>query len=183
MSNNSSILNNSVWHKYTVSVLQTAPFQTIQFSICTQFQYQKTVLFATIQFSICTLFSSIWPLYRTLSDATTPCKSGPGSDGNKEVLRISKSSSTNGTLPSDRLVAYPGHSSVEFLPLCRDAVGVFYRNRRLGSVYSEAEFKGIEAKCTIFTINSRYSHVRNRHKMFITIEHIKNIGISKFENT
>ena len=28
-----------------------------------------------------------------------------------------------------------------------------------------------------------YGHVRNRHIMFITIEHIKNIGISKFENT
>ena len=26
-------------------------------------------------------------------------------------------------------------------------------------------------------------HVRNRHIMFITLEHIKNIGISKFENT
>ena len=38
-------------------------------------------------------------------------------------------------------------------------------------------------RCTIFTINARYSHVRNRHIMFITIEHIKNIGISKFENT
>ena len=28
-----------------------------------------------------------------------------------------------------------------------------------------------------------YGHVRNRHVMFITIEHIKNIGISEFENT
>ena len=28
-----------------------------------------------------------------------------------------------------------------------------------------------------------YGHVRNRHIMFITIEHIKNIGISIFENT
>ena len=28
-----------------------------------------------------------------------------------------------------------------------------------------------------------YGHVRNRHVMFINIEHIKNIGISAFENT
>ena len=28
-----------------------------------------------------------------------------------------------------------------------------------------------------------YGHVRNGHIMFITIEHIMNIGISKFENT
>ena len=28
-----------------------------------------------------------------------------------------------------------------------------------------------------------YGHVRNGHIMFITIEHIKNIGISEFENT
>ena len=28
-----------------------------------------------------------------------------------------------------------------------------------------------------------YGHMRNRHIMFITIEHIKNIGISEFENT
>ena len=29
----------------------------------------------------------------------------------------------------------------------------------------------------------KYGHVRNKHIMFITIEYIKNIGISKFENT
>ena len=28
-----------------------------------------------------------------------------------------------------------------------------------------------------------YGYVRNKHIMFMTIEHIKNIGISKFENT
>ena len=28
-----------------------------------------------------------------------------------------------------------------------------------------------------------YGHVRNKHRMFITIVHIKNIGISEFENT
>ena len=28
-----------------------------------------------------------------------------------------------------------------------------------------------------------YGHVQNRHVMFITIDYIKNIGISEFENT
>ena len=49
----------------------------------------KTVLFQTIQFSISTQFSSIQPIDRTLSGATTtPGQSGPGSGGNKGVPRI-----------------------------------------------------------------------------------------------
>ena len=70
----------------------TVLFQTIQFSISTQFKCQN-VLFQTIQFSISALFSSIWPIRRALSDATTPSQSGPGSDGNEEVLCITQSSS------------------------------------------------------------------------------------------
>ena len=57
--------------------------------------------------------SSIWPIDRTLSGATTPGQSGPGSDGNEGVLRISQSSSIAGTSPSDCLVSYPGHSLEE----------------------------------------------------------------------
>ena len=34
--------------------------------------------------------SSIWPIDRTLSSATTPDKSEPGSDGNEGVLHIPK---------------------------------------------------------------------------------------------
>ena len=45
-----------------------------------------------------------------ISGATTPGQSGPGSDGNKGVVRIPQSSSTAGTSPSDCLVSYPGHS-------------------------------------------------------------------------
>ena len=48
-----------------------------------------------------TLFSSIWPIDRALSGATTPGKSGPGSDGNDGVLHIPQSSSITGTSPSD----------------------------------------------------------------------------------
>ena len=51
----------------------------------------KTVLFQTIQFSISTQFTCqiIWPQDKTLSDATTPGLSGPVSDGTEGVLGIS----------------------------------------------------------------------------------------------
>ena len=69
----------------------------------------KTVLFQTIQFSINTQFSSIWPIDRTLSSTTNPGQSEPGSDGNKEVLHIPQSSSITGASSSDCFVSYPGH--------------------------------------------------------------------------
>ena len=50
----------------------------------------------TIQLSISRQFSSIWPIERTLSGATTPGQSGPGSNGNKGVLCIPQSSSITG---------------------------------------------------------------------------------------
>ena len=78
---------------------KTVPFQTIQFSISTQFICQ-TVLFQVIQFIISTQFSSIWPMDRTLSRATSPGQSEPGSDSNKGVLHIT------GTSPSDCLMLY-----------------------------------------------------------------------------
>ena len=49
--------------------------------------------------------SSIWPIDRTLSDATTPGQSGFGSDGNEEALYIPQSSSITQTSPSDSLVS------------------------------------------------------------------------------
>ena len=80
------------------------------------FLYIWTVLFQTIQLSISTQFSSIWPIDRILSGATTPDQSGPESDGNKEVLRIPQGFSINGTSPSDCLVSYPEHSLGESFP-------------------------------------------------------------------
>ena len=53
--------------------------------------------------------SSIQPIDRTLSGATTPGQSGPGSGCNEGVLRIPQSSSIAGASPSDCLVSYPGH--------------------------------------------------------------------------
>ena len=49
----------------------------------------------------------------TLSVATTPGRSGPGSHGNEGVLRILQSSSIIGTSPSNCLVSYTGHSLEE----------------------------------------------------------------------
>ena len=57
-----------------------------------------------------THFSSIWPIDRTLSCATTPSQRECRSDGNKGVLRIPQSSSITGSSPSDCLVLYPGRS-------------------------------------------------------------------------
>ena len=50
------------------------------------------------------------PWIGPLSGAITPGQSGPGSHGNKGVLRIPQSFSITGTSPSDCLVSYPGHS-------------------------------------------------------------------------
>ena len=53
--------------------------------------------------------TSIWPIDRAFSGATTPCENGPGSDGNEGVHRIPQSSSTDGASPSDCLASYTGH--------------------------------------------------------------------------
>ena len=89
----------------------------------------KTVQFQTIQFSISTHFSSIKPIDRALSGATTPGQRGLESNGNEGVLRIPQSSSITGSSPLDYLVSYP---LVEGLPLCREKVGVFNSPNRLG---------------------------------------------------
>ena len=62
------------------------------------------------QFSLELYAYTIWPIDWTLSGATTPDQSGPGSDGNEGVLRIPKSSSITEASPSDCLVSYLGHS-------------------------------------------------------------------------
>ena len=61
--------------------------------------------------SICIIFQcSIWPIDSTLSGATTLGLSGPGSNGNKEILSIPQSSIITGSSPSNGLVSYLGHS-------------------------------------------------------------------------
>ena len=99
-----------------------------------QFKFQ-TVLYQAIQFSIITQFSSSWTIDRILSGATTSGQSGPGNYRNEEVLRIPQNISITGTSPSDFLVSYPLHSLVG-LPLCKEAIGVFYSSSRLGEMQS-----------------------------------------------
>ena len=50
----------------------------------------KTVIFQTIQFSISTQFSFILTIDRTLSSATILVPSKPGSDGNKGYSKFPK---------------------------------------------------------------------------------------------
>ena len=68
--------------------------------------------------------SSIQPIDRTLSGATTLGQSGPGSDGNEMVLRILQSSSIIEASPSYYLVSYPGHiwGGLTSLQSSRDSV-------------------------------------------------------------
>ena len=113
-----------------IQLSQTVQIQTIRFSIsivfvCTQLNV-KTVLFQVIQFGISLQFSSIWPIDRSLSGATTPSQSGSVNNGNERVLYIPQSFSITGTSPSDCLVSYPGYTLVGVLPLYREAVVVFY---------------------------------------------------------
>ena len=65
--------------------------------------------------------TSIQPIDKTLSGATTPDQGGPGIDVNEGVLHISQSSS------SDCLVSYLGHS-----------LGESYQSAEMLSVYSAA---------------------------------------------
>ena len=63
----------------------------------------------------------------TLSGATTPIQSGPGSDGNKGVLCIPQSSSITEASSSVCLVSYLGH-----------LLGKSYPSAEMQSVYSAA---------------------------------------------
>ena len=56
------------------------------------------------------LNSSIWPIDRTLSGATTPGQIEAGSDSKEGVVSIPQSSRINGASPSDGLMSYLGHS-------------------------------------------------------------------------
>ena len=69
----------------------------------------QTFLFLTIQFSISHFLCTIWLLDRTLSGATTPSQSGPGSNGNEGILHISQNSRI-GVSPSDGFVPYPDNT-------------------------------------------------------------------------
>ena len=83
-----------------VSISKTVPFLTIQF--CQNSISKNSVLY---KYAV----SSIQPIDRTLSGATTLGQSGLGSNDNEGVFLIPQSSSLTGTAPSDCLVSYPGY--------------------------------------------------------------------------
>ena len=68
----------------------------------------------------------IWPIDRTLSNATTLSQSGPGSNDNEGVLPILQSSNA-GISSSDGLVSYLEHS-----------LGESYPSAKMQSAYSTA---------------------------------------------
>ena len=76
----------------------------------------NTFLFQTIQFSISTQFSYILPIGRTLSGATTSGSSGLGSDNSKGVRHIPQISIITEALPLDYSVTYTGNSLEESYP-------------------------------------------------------------------
>ena len=65
----------------------------------------QTILFQTIQFSIITQLSSIRHIDRTLSGATAPGQSEPGSDSKEGVLEAISLQKPQ----EDCLVSYQGH--------------------------------------------------------------------------
>ena len=108
-------------------------------SIYTQLK-DHTVLSLTIQFRIShfllTVYisnTSIRPIDKTLSGATTTGLCGPGTNGNEGVLPIPLSSSITEASPSNCFVSYTGHPLAALLPLYKDAIDVFYSPSRLGS--------------------------------------------------
>ena len=96
-------------------------------------------------------FRSIWPIYRTLSGATTSSQNRLGNDGNKWILRIPQRHSITVASPSDCLVSYPGHSlgesyssvkmqsvySIQSQPT-RPSLGESYPSTKMHSAYSTA---------------------------------------------
>ena len=97
----------------------------------------QTTLFQAIQFSMSlfALILNIKQFYLTRWEDPYMCStaghSGPVCDGNEGVLRIPQSSSVTGVSPSDFLSRT---LVVVILPLCREAVGVFYSPSWLGWV-------------------------------------------------
>ena len=94
-------------------------------------QFNTNSSIFTLKYS--TINNSIWPIYGTLTATTTPGQNGPESNDNEGVHHIPQSSRT-GLSPSDAVLCYIHNTLcvcvwgvvVEFLPFCRDAVGVFY---------------------------------------------------------
>ena len=88
--------------------------------------------------------NSIRSIDWTLSGATTPGQSRPGSNGNERVLHIPQSFRIR-ALPSDALVSYPRHLSLDALVSYpgHSLVGS-YPSAEMQSVYSTAPANWVE---------------------------------------
>ena len=82
-------------------------------------------------------FSSIWPIDRTLSSTTTPRMSGCGSNGNERGTPHSPKLQHywNFTIRLFSVISWTLIGGV--LPLCREAISVFYSPSRLGNILLE----------------------------------------------
>ena len=107
-------------------------------------------------------FSSIWPIDKVLSGATTPSQSRAGNDGNEGVLHIPPNSSITETSPSDCLVSYLGHS-----------LEGSYSSAKVQSVYFTAPADwAIQVRVNlgviamkVYTTFPRYSELESHHRM------------------
>ena len=111
--------------------------------------------------------SSIWPIDRTLSNATTPSQSVPGSDGNDRVLCIPQSSSINETSPSDCLVSYLGHS------LGRESDP----SVEMQSVYSAASAVWVKSFWSFVSISNTFGGRFTIHISCVIHKNVQLIGI------
>ena len=117
------------WFYVLICITNTSiKHQSFVCTLLSGFKYCYVIL--TIQCKISHLFnwfnSSVWPIDETQKGSTFPSQRGPGSNSNEGVRCILQSSSTTEASPSVCLVSYPRHTLQVVLPLCRDAVGVFY---------------------------------------------------------
>ena len=109
----------------------------------------KTVLFQTIQFSISTQFSSTWPIDGTLSGGATQVQSRPGSNGLWRGIPHFPKLQHHWclTIRLFRVISWTLIGGV--LLLCRKAIGVFYRPSRLGK----------ESQVTVLVSNTLYIYI------------------------
>ena len=109
---------------------KTVLFQTIQFSIITQFQCQKQFNFKEFSLSLSTLFSFIRLIDRTLSVANTSGQSGHGSEGNEGILHLSHYPKLqqywNLTISLCSVISRKLIGRGAVLAHCRETVDIFY---------------------------------------------------------
>ena len=127
--------------------------------------------------------SSIWPIDKTLSGATTPGQHGFGKDENEGILCIPKSSRITWASPSNCFVSYLWHSLEKVLLLCRDTVGVFYSPSQLGCIQKDWSQYKITKVLTFSKTNQQNKNVQfNTWKYFLNIIWTKGIKLDNICN-